>query len=229
MFRNSLLLALILAMSISTFSFAQENGSESSAENPVDVATDPSLDSAEDGIAKDGDDTEKLRVSYLKAKNQFTFSAGVGINQYQWNFTGAFQVDFNANPVMGAGIKTTVDYGFEFGNLNINLFAVYKVWWFYMGPGISFKVLGMTLPPDSEYEFIYNYDSIISLALTLGFRFPIARIGPGHMTMDISVDWYQNDIPLSKPLPPFSGVAVQELVNGTAYAFKFEARIGYTF
>lgn len=79
------------------------------------------------------------------------------------------------------------------------------------------------------YIKVFPYDSVISLAFTGGMRFPIARIGPGFMTMDLSIDWYQNDIPLSEPTPPFNGKTLKELVYGSAYAFKFGARLGYTF
>lgn len=173
---------------------------------------------------------EELRYSYLKDDFQFTFNAGVGFTTYQWEFTGGFQFDFNANPVIGAGVKTTVDYGLKYGNLNINLYALYKVWWFYVGPGVSFIVRGMTIPADDpDYVRAYSYQSAASLALTGGLRFPFVRMGPGFLTMDVSIDWYQTDIPLSQPTPPYSGNTLDELIKGTVYAFKFAARLGYTF
>jgi hypothetical protein len=173
---------------------------------------------------------ETVKASYMRDKFQFTTNAGVGLNSYQWHFTGGFQVDFNANPVIGAGIKTTIDYGLKYDNLNINIYALYKVWWFYFGPGVSFIVQGMTVPADDpDYATLYVYDSVASLALTGGFRFPVARIGPGFMTMDLSVDWYQTDIPLSQPTPPFTGTTLNELIDSSTYAFKFALRMGYTF
>ncbi len=173
---------------------------------------------------------EKEKPSYLLANFQFTVNAGVGFSAYQWHFTGGLQADFNANPVLGIGFKSTVDYGFDYGNLNINLYILYKIWWFYIGPGVSFIVQGMTIPADdSKYVSAYPNDGVASLAFTGGARFPVARIGPGFMTMDLSIDWYQNDIPLSQITPPFTGARIKELVNGSTYAFKFAARLGYTF
>jgi hypothetical protein len=177
-----------------------------------------------------GDEAEKAKSKYLNDEFQLTVNGGVGFSAYQWHFTGGVQADFNANPVMGVGIKTTVDYGLKYDNLNINLYLVYKLWWFYFGPGVSFIVTDMNIPADDpDYKAVYNDPDIASLAFTAGFRFPFARIGPGHLTMDLSVDWYQTDIPLSEVSPPYDGHTLDELLNGTTYAFKFGARLGYTF
>lgn len=167
---------------------------------------------------------------YLTDDFQFTFNAGVNVSQFQWGFTGGFQFDFRANPVLGVGFKSTVDYGFKYENLNVNLFAVFDIWWFYVGPGISFKAIGMTIPSDDpDYARAYVYQPLTSLAVTVGFRFPFVRIGPGNITMDMSIDWYQNDIPLTQPVLSLPGKTINELLNSTMYAFKFGARLGYTF
>ncbi len=68
---------------------------------------------------KEGTAGEKEKPSYLLANFQFTVNAGVGFSAFQWHFTGGLQADFNANPVLGVGFKSTVDYGFDYGNLNI--------------------------------------------------------------------------------------------------------------
>lgn len=176
------------------------------------------------------EEAEEPRYPYLTDDFQFTFNAGVGVSRFQWHFTGGFQFDFRANAVLGVGFKTTVDYGLKYGNVNVNLFALFDVWWFYMGPGISFIARGMTVPSnDPDYAVSYTYEPLTSLAITLGFRFPFVRVGPGNLTMDLSVDWYQNDTPLSEPTPPFTGQTINELMNSSIYAFKFAARLGYTF
>ncbi len=199
----------------------------------VAFATESNVDhqrADQDSAVEESKDVNAIKTSYNLDDFQFTVNAGAGFSAYQWHFTGGLQADFYANPVLGVGFKTTVDYGFKYQNLNINLYVLYKIWWFYIGPGVSFFVQGMTIPADDpEYVSAYPFDSVASLALTGGMRFPLARIGPGFMTMDLSIDWYQNDIPLSEPTPPFNGNTLKELINGSTYAFKFAARLGYTF
>lgn len=205
------LIVFVLLCSVPFLTFGDESATE----------TDGTEETAE---------AEKPKHPYLTDEFQFTFNAGVGVSQFQWYFSGGFQFDFRANPILGVGFKSTVDYGFKYGNVHINLFALFDVWWFYIGPGVNFRVRGMSVPSnDPDYAVAYPYDAVASLAVTAGFRFPIARIGPGNMTIDLSVDWYQTDIPLSQPAPPFTGATINELLNSTVYAFKFAARLGYTF
>ena len=184
----------------------------------------------QDSVIEESEDGKATKKSYSRDNFHFTVNAGAGFSAYQWHFTGGLQADFYANPVLGVGFKTTVDYGFKYQNLNINLYVLYKIWWFYIGPGVSFIVQGMTMPADDpDYVNAYPYGSVASLAFTGGMRFPLARIGPGFMTIDFSIDWYQNDIPYTEPTPPFTGNTLNDLLYGSVYAFKFGARLGYTF
>lgn len=215
MIRIKILTLVLLLSLISVMAFGDDSGKNSEPEDSV-------VESAESG--------DNLKPSYLRDRFQFTMNAGVGFSRHQWQFSGGLQADFNANVLVGIGIRSTVDYGLKYDNLNINVYLLYKIWWFYVGPGVSFIVQGMTLPSDdSKYAAIYSYKPVASIALTAGTRFPVARIGPGFLTVDISVDWYQNDIPLSQITPPLTGSTINELLNGSIYAFKVAARLGYTF
>ncbi len=184
----------------------------------------------QDSVIENNEDGKATKKNYNRDNFQFTVNAGGGFSAYQWHFTGGLQADFYANPVLGIGFKTIVDYGFKYQNLNINLYVLYKIWWFYIGPGVSFIVQGMTIPADDpDYVSAYPFQSVASLAFTGGMRFPLARIGSGFMIMDLSIDWYQNDIPFTEPTPPFTGNTLNDVMSGSIYAFKFGARLGYTF
>jgi len=213
--RTSFFVVLILFCAFTVTAFGDESGKSPATDVPT---------------AESEGNEEDLKPSYLRDRFQFTVNAGAGISRYQWHFSGGIQADFNANPVLGIGLRTTVDYGLKYDNLNINLYVLYKIWWFYVGPGVSFLVQGITIPTDdAKYAAAYPYDPVASLALTAGARFPVARIGPGFLTVDISVDWYQTDTPLTQPTPPITGETLDELLNGSIYAFKIAARLGYTF
>ena len=187
----------------------------------------PNEDTQNNEVQTEGE--HKTFIPYTKETFQITINAGVGLDWYQWHFTGGIQLDYQPNPFLGLGLKTTADYGFKYGNLNINIYALYRLWWLYFGPGVSFLVEHMTLPSgDPKYVSILPNSAIASLAITLGFRFPFVRVGPGHFTLDISIDWYQTDYPITGT-PPLIGSILNETINGAVYAFKPAVRLGYTF
>lgn len=181
-------------------------------------------------IITESEGGNKTFIPYSQHTVQFTINAGVGISWYQMHFTGGIQVDYQPNPFLGLGLKSTVDYGFRYGNLHVNIFVLYKLWWLYLGPGVSFQVIGMTIPGDDpEYIGALDNPALAMVCLTAGLRFPFARVGPGHLTLDISIDWYQTDYPLTGSGPPYLATTVNELLGGAIYAFKPAVRLGYTF
>lgn len=183
----------------------------------------------DDKLQRESEGGNKTYIPYMRDTFQVTFNAGVSLTWYQWQFTGGIQLDYQPNPFLGLGLKTTADYGFKYGNLNINIYALYKLWWLYFGPGVSFLVQHMVLPPgDPDYVKILQNPASASLAITMGLRFPFVRVGPGHMTLDFSIDWYQTDYPLTGT-PPLIGSYLSDTINGAVYAFKPSIRLGYTF
>ncbi len=186
-------------------------------------------DTEDEEILKESEGGNKTYIPYIRDTFQVTIQAGVGLSWYQWHFTGGIQLDYQPNPFLGLGLKTTVDYGFKYGNLNINVYILYKLWWLYFGPGVSFLVQHMVLPAgDPDYVDIIRNPASASLALTIGFRFPFVRVGPGHMTLDLSIDWYQTAYPITGT-PPLLDSILSETINGAVYAFKPALRLGYTF
>ena len=186
-------------------------------------------DTEDDGILTESEGGNKTYIPYMSDPFQVTIHAGIGLSWYQWQFSGGIQLDYQPNPFLGLGLKTTVDYGLKYGNLNVSVYALYKLWWLYVGPGVSFLIQHMELPPgDPDYVDILQNPASASLALTIGFRFPFVRVGPGHMTLDFSIDWYQTDYPITGT-PPLLGSILSETINGAIYAFKPTLRLGYTF
>jgi hypothetical protein len=163
----------------------------------------------------------------------FELSGGVGagIGMFQVFLKVGAQFFYDLSDTFKVGFDLEYYMGFATYDMYVCGYVLAKIWYFYAGPGIVFKVRDARLYVGTPYTNFAYLNPPVAIAATIGANVPLFELGPGRLGFTCSIDWFPTDLPssMSNPNPVaayFSSMGLNAL--GYASAFKLFAEASYT-